>query len=257
MLGFNTRETFYNATGRTIYEYYLIDNDKYSNVEIDGPSEYGELFGVFYGLLNTKEWDNFYDGQAVHYEFPQNQNSVWIFSLRGLGESGISVNNPDIINGQEIIFSYSRAGLLKIINENDMIILIYTNGIVKYYNTPEYEIEHKYLRLFVKNIIRIINSIYLHSIKSNEFTSSFRLDFFEFFEYMLPNFKKQELAIIRNLLFARHNYAFQTTFWRDFIKMYYPENYVGVYTELEVMNQFNWFEEWILDLIINYENDFK
>jgi hypothetical protein len=245
--GFNTRETFNKVTGETIYDYYIIDSNIYSNVQISGLDELYEL-----GVLYDELYFTYYAGDGVRFEFPQNSNSVWIVTLRSWVQAN-SILTSDIINGQEIIYGFSRVGLIEIIDENDMIILHYPDRTIKLYNIPEYEIEHKYLRLFVKNVIRIINEIYSYSIELNGFNSSF--DLYDFRKYLLPNLRKQELAIVRNLLFARHNYAFQTAFWKNFMEMYYPENYVGVITELEVMRQFNWFEEWLLEQIINYEND--
>jgi hypothetical protein len=39
------------------------------------------------------------------------------------------------------------------------------------------------------------------------------------------------------------------------MKEYYPTNYNGKNTEIEVQKQFNWFEMWLLDKIIKYENE--
>jgi hypothetical protein len=238
--GYNTREEFNKSTGKTVYKYYIIDNDKYSNVEINGLYELYEL-GILYDELYA-----IYDaGVAVKFEFPEDDNSAWIVSLRGWVEA----NSFELIEG--------RRGLIKTIKGKNMIIFDYTNVRVKLYNTPEHEIEHKYLTLFVKNIIRIINEIYSLSIKSDGFNSSFNPEYRirEFSKDLLPNLKKQELAIMRNLLFARHNYTFQTVFWKDFMEVYYPGNYTGLNTELVVMKQFNWFEKWLLDQLIKYEND--
>jgi hypothetical protein len=76
----------------------------------------------------------------------------------------------------------------------------------------------------------------------------------EFFDFLLPNFKRSELAIIRNLLLARHNCAFSSDFWQEFINMYYLENYTGLYTEAEIRENLNWMEMWLFDLTVQYEN---
>jgi hypothetical protein len=98
---------------------------------------------------------------------------------------------------------------------------------------------------------------------------------------LISQLKKHELSIMRNLLFARHNYAFRTEFWQDFMNTYYPKSYggiwplssyrreegisfmenfyhgdyIGLYTESEIINKFDLFEQRLLEIIIEYENN--
>jgi hypothetical protein len=72
---------------------------------------------------------------------------------------------------------------------------------------------------------------------------------------MLPYFKKHELAVIRNCLFAKHRYDFQIQYWKELFTTYYSQYYKGIYTDSEVMEQFTDDERWLMDLIIEYENN--
>jgi hypothetical protein len=255
--GFNTREikindnSFINtSSGQTIYEYYIIDNDKYSNVLIH---EHLESIDPGWGV--RYEFFNYRRPNRQPYNMYYGDQSYLCVHLNGLAAP---YTNPTIP-------TYSK------------------NSIIKVYNISEDIIEQKYLTLFVKNMIRIINILHLESLEYDEYKLYILPRMNDFIYYLLPSLKKQELAIIRNLLFARHHYAFKTVFWRKFMNTYYPENYdniydeylgedkngrnfmnnyyykkyTGTYSEIEVMkrfNWFNWFEWWLLDLIIEYEN---
>jgi hypothetical protein len=221
MNGFNTREIkiLNNRTifdyEETIYEYYIYHNDNYSNVQIN------------------EKLENIEQGWGVRYQ---------IYNVFGYYSSDHSLRHWTItfLGGIDAIHTH--------------LMLDYGNCITSLYNTPEDIIEQKYLTLFVKHIIKLVDIFYSASIRRDGFDDYFDpRKYSEFFTVLLPNLKKQELAIIRNLLFARYNYSFKTVFWRNFMNMYYPTNYIGLNTEIEVMKQFNWFERFLLELIIEYE----
>jgi hypothetical protein len=277
-LGFNTREyiTFYGPAR----EYYILNNDKYSNVVIFEWTE----------LVTT--------GQEVRYEFHRYPKTYIIVIFDG----GID------IDGWDRQFSTTRRGPLTIIAQDNKVILEYENDLTDLkdgevimgralilsggaplnreilYNSPENEIEHIYLTLFVEYMLRIINlEHWMSIIRYNETTYNMEVN--PLVTLLISCLKKYELSITRNLLFARHNYAFRTEFWQDFINTYYPksytvkegqiwipdryktedwvnfmdsyyhENYVGLYTESEVIGQFNWFERSLLEIIVEYENN--
>jgi hypothetical protein len=74
-------------------------------------------------------------------------------------------------------------------------------------------------------------------------------------ENSLKNRTKEELAIIRNCLYASHNYSFQTARWRDFMLKYYDPNYKGTYSNQEVMDRFSESDRSLLELILKYEKN--
>jgi hypothetical protein len=275
-LGFNTRE-YIDTSREQVREYYILNNDRYSNVQIN---EWTELVTP---------------GREVRYEFSRDSNTSFIVTFGG----GIDLGGNDWRVG--II----RNGPLTIIAQNNKIILEYENDLTGLkdleiirgrasnpagrvplnreilYNTPENIIEHKYLTLFTKYMVRLINLEHFSYINT-----SFDIERSPLIELLISRLKKHELAIIRNLLFARHSHAFKTAFWRDFMNIYYPknyigmaencydwsvdkkwsenwtnfmdayyhENYIGLYTESEVVSQFDKFEQRLLEIIIEYEN---
>jgi hypothetical protein len=282
-LGFNTREYIDFHIGKT-REYYILNKDKYSNVQIS------ELKG----FVNP--------GQEVRYEFYSDPNTYFILTFNG---------GADIV-GMNSLVRIKRIGPLTITAQDNKVILEYENDLTDFwikgggiirgrawnpfmcfpvnkeilYNTPENEIEHIYLTLFVKYMLRLINLEHFEStVRYNETT--YNMEHNELVKLFISRFKKHELSIIRNLLFARHKYAFRTEFWQDFINTYYPKtyggifqdgnifplssyrkedwmnfmdnyyhgDYVGLYTESDVISRFNWFERRLLEIIIEYENN--
>jgi hypothetical protein len=225
--GYNTKEIIDN-TGKKDYEYCTFYNKKYSDVLIKESLEFKAGYGP---------------GDELRYEVPAryDRNPRAIITLGGFGGDGDFSLTPSSW-GEPIKIS---------ITEGERIHNFKNGASIRYYNTPEDEIEQKYLTLFVKNMIRIIDASHSRSIDDPDAVSYMNKQVV--FDILLPSLKKQELAIIRNLLFARHNYAFQTPFWRNFMNIYYPEKYNGLYSEWEVKQRFNWFEEWLLALVIEYE----
>jgi hypothetical protein len=126
-LGFNTRELVNGNTGKNEYYYYIIENDKYSNVEIN------------------ERWEAVRDGSGVSYELPDKENPsqkdvVLIATFSDINSFHYTIN---------------MSGLIDMIKEQDMIIFNYgDNNVVKLYNIPENEIEKMYLTFFVKNVIK-------------------------------------------------------------------------------------------------------
>jgi hypothetical protein len=280
-LGFNTRD--YIGFYGTVREYYILNNDKYSNVQI---SEWTEV---------DTSWVVITPGSEVRYEFYRDSDTYFTLNFGDGIDWGI-------ING---LIAIKRIGPVTILARDNMVILEYENDLTGFkngiiegravtlgfdiplnrevlYNSPENEIEHIYLTLFVKYMLRLINlEHWMSTVRYNETT--YKIE--PIIESLISNLKKYELSIIRNLLFARHNYAFRTEFWQDFMNTYYPKSYivqegqiwipdrsktedwinfmdsyyhgdyVGLYTESEVISQFNWFERHLLEIIIEYENN--
>jgi hypothetical protein len=71
----------------------------------------------------------------------------------------------------------------------------------------------------------------------------------------LKKLTKNELAIFRNCLFAKHGYAFQQPAWHEFMNKYYNGfiSYRGSYSNAEVLTQLSDVERRLLELILTYE----
>jgi hypothetical protein len=89
---------------------------------------------------------------------------------------------------------------------------------IKYYNIPAIEMEQKYLTEFVKDIIVILHPAYVSALKDLKDAVNVR---YEGFLMYLPHFTKDELAIIRNCLFAQRGYKFKSAYWKQFMETYY------------------------------------
>jgi hypothetical protein len=126
-------------------------------------------------------------------------------------------------------------------------------NVEKFYNIPEFEVEQKYVTEFVQNMMILLSNEYI-AVMRKEYNDSGKIEEDHLFLVLLPHFTKYELAIIRNCLFAKRGYAFQTPYWKRFIETYYSENYNGFYANSEVMEYFSDDEKWLLKLILEYEN---
>jgi hypothetical protein len=129
----------------------------------------------------------------------------------------------------------------------------------KYYNVTEFEIEEKYLTIFVRNIRTIIYDKNIDTIRYQMERYGVEIAKSKYkgvgFLMYLPYFTKDELAVIRNCLFAQRGYKFETEYWSKFIKTYYNKDYKGFYTNSETLRLFTDDEKWFLNLILRYENN--
>lgn len=226
-MGFNTVEESYR--GNTIFEYYLLNHPKYSNAfmipEYEGPEE---------GFSNP----------SVRYEIPEKRRegewrSTREFTLLGSDRQSISLDWGD---------RFSYAGQLKkILTTPESVTKIYSNStIVKYYNIPALEMEQKYLTEFVKDIRILLCPVPLSLLKIGAKDQ-------ENFLICLPRLKRDELAIIRNCLFAKRGYKFESGNWKEFMATYYSPTYKGFYSEEETLALFTDDEKWFLNLILERE----
>jgi hypothetical protein len=101
-----------------------------------------------------------------------------------------------------------------------------------------------YVPEFTQNMITILSHGNLFRMREDPVTG---------FQKYLPYFTKYELAIIRNCLFAKHGYDFQTEPWKRFMETYYSSNYKGMYTNAEVLERFSDNEKGLLNSILEYE----
>jgi len=84
--------------------------------------------------------------------------------------------------------------------------------------------------------------------------------FLDSYEYALEDIRRllgyltsRELAIFRNYIFARHNFAFRTQLWNNFFREHYREYFAGTRTAEEVMAVMTEREERILNMIVEIE----
>ena len=120
---------------------------------------------------------------------------------------------------------------------------------IKLYNIPEVELIDIFLRKYVEDIFELLlDNKNLARIKNDYDTQGYN-DILK----LLPILRKQELAIIRNCIFAKYRFSFQTPYWKDFFQKYYISNYNGTNTNAKVMEQLSDNEKWLLELIIEYE----
>ena len=266
-LGFNTRETIDSETGEMMREFYMLNNDMYSTAQMQ---EFTEAVNALYAAPII--------GEDFRFQFSVDSKHVIIhpFTVNFIGAGytwmfGTYSRGPVYVNFTDGILTLEHVDDSRRRTNPGREMNIYDTEI--FYNIPAEEIEHMYLRLFVRYTQNLID-VFLNT------ASSFSLDYNQnyriledrnqtlwndrqswtpwggtFIEYVLPNLTKHELAIMRNLLFARHNYAFQSVFWSNFMTTYYQEDYNGIYSESAAIEKFHWFETYLLDSLIEYENN--
>ncbi|GHV12523.1 hypothetical protein FACS189491_05690 [Spirochaetia bacterium] len=233
--GYNTVET--DENGHKTYEYYLLNNTKYSNVYIRAPLEEDNNFpGIRYEIYQGK------DGSG---------HLSWVVPLLADWPSsqfwGYHYQEPKKVQ-------YTGVSRIETYKDGKK---------VKYYNTPEFEIEQKYISLFVQDISIILGNRFIAAIHENyerhqnyeRENENYKKNYDIAFLMYLDHFTKEELAIIRNCLFAKHGYEFQSVYWIKFIENYYSKDYKGIYTNSEVMEFFTSDEKWLLDLIQEHEKN--
>ena len=159
------------------------------------------------------------------------------------------IQNNRLIHA-EWIWPDGRRTLYKEITYNSNGLTVTFNGFTRYfYDIPEIELIDIFLQKYVNDIFELLlNNNNLTRIRNNNNANRYN-DILK----LLSILKKQELAIIRNCIFAKYQYSFQTQYWKDFINKYYLNNYNGIYTNAETMEKLSENEKWLLDLIIEYE----
>jgi hypothetical protein len=117
-------------------------------------------------------------------------------------------------------------------NSDGSVTVDFDDYTMRFHNIPRQELIDIYLTIFTDNALG-----YLHILND---------------ETLLGR-TKEELAIIRNIIFAKYKYDFQSPKWKQFIIKYYDKNYKGSRSSQEVMNLLNGREKELLEKIIEYE----
>ncbi|MDR0314117.1 MAG: YARHG domain-containing protein [Treponema sp.] len=169
-------------------------------------------------------------------------------------------NSENII---ENIAEYSMAGYgitsgrIEKLDNGIMVYSKYSKETRRYYNIHEEELLDYFLKIFVEKIFFMFNPqrgisqldeyrIDYERLYNNEEHTPVVID-------ILNNMTRRELAILRNCLYANHDYSFRSEKWISFFQKYYDANYQGIATEEEALNAFNRNEKWLLDIIIEIE----
>jgi hypothetical protein len=228
-LGYNTIETITND-GEIRFHYYLTRNTEYSEMAIY-PWGGGDLM---------------FDENANDYVYVHYFNCIGSsYSYRKLNEGYYFMGHTEIwrmANERLVYVELDNEGDKTFASEieytqNGLIVYLDNGFTQKYYNIPGPELLDKFLTLFVNDVFNIIDKI-----------GRYREYYYDELLTLLRNLKQRELAIFRNCLFAKHQYAFQQQAWKEFMNKYY-KNYHGIYINSEVMDKLNDDERWLLNLI--------
>jgi hypothetical protein len=238
-LSYNTVETT-NERGKEISTVYYFSNSRFSKMAIE------RAYNVL--LLEEKTTNEWGEGILVG---PFMGGGPEFHSTdRGEGYNSEGFNEIyRMVNGKLVYMELDYRGdkyLSEKIEYTPSGLTVYMDdGIVKkFYNVPEIELYDKFMRALVRQI---------KWVSSDEFLR--RAGTKGDIDEQLKKLTKNELAIFRNCLFAKHEYAFQQPAWREFMDKYYYEfgGYRGIHSNAEVLNQLSAAEEWLLESILNYE----
>jgi hypothetical protein len=242
--GYNAVES--NSRHGKSTDFYIINNSLYSNIkifdfdtEVESTNPLSSILGsTRYHLMEgyienghcfLREWPL---TEGLNHYYEQYQGGY-------TGPEGVGMIYETDRNGRMTFARYihqyreSETKTYNIrYNSDGSLIVDFDDWSYRFYNINEKKLENIYLTAFTQAIRRHLNII-------NDET--------------LQGRTKEELAIIRNCLFARYNYVFQSSKWRQFMVNYYDSNYQGICSNQEVMDMFNKNEKILLEKIIEYE----
>lgn len=242
--GYNAVETVYGDDKST--DFYLVNKPLYSNVRIMdfdygvedssplapilGSTRYHLMTGyIEYGHAFLKEWPftdalkHYYDRYQDGYTGPEGAGMQYETG------NGIMISAWYIHRYRE---GKTYAKSIKYRPDGSLIV-DFGRWSVRFYNITEKELIGRYLTAFTQATKQHLNILDDNALQGRT---------------------KEELAIIRNCLFAKYNYNFQSQKWKIFMTDYYDRNYQGKYSSQEVMDMLNEREKKLLERIIYYEN---
>jgi hypothetical protein len=280
-LGFNTLNTIID---RQEFKYSYININGYSQYIITSVDYDGRGLNIYLNSLDEIEDNRFFTYRLfesfnpklyskIYFEKRKNNLEIieYVECEYNIGyptkENHIMTHRYDNEGFIENIFERHIAGYWntseRIESQDNGIVVYFRNAgeIRRYYNIPEHEQLDFFLTTFVNKIFEMLNFKYT--------TGQYQLDIYKT-DYenlfnseidtptiidILGSRTKRELAIIRNCLYANHNYNFRNEEWKYFFQKYYKRNYQGFLTEQEALNSFTNNERWLLNLIIECENN--
>jgi hypothetical protein len=239
-LGYNTVETT-NERGEEISIVYYFSNDQFSKMTIE------RAYNVL--LLETKttnEWGEVISVDTLlggGIEFHSTYRDEGYYNFDGFNEIYRTVDGKLIF--VELDYRGDKYLSEKIEYTSSGLTVYMDDGIVKkFYNMPEAELYDKFMRALVREIKWVCSDEFLRRSGTRGVIDE-----------QLKKLTKDELAIFRNCLFAKHAYAFQHPAWQEFMEKYYNEfgGYRSIYSNAEVLNQLSANENWLLESILEYE----
>jgi hypothetical protein len=253
-LGYNTVETIYN--NKKIIEHYLSNNPNYSKMWIYGDTDIMFEIGRPHKESSEIHIIPFNFRLVPHYQYEEEEGyymaehtQIWRITNGRLSYVELSWDSGSKVFANKIEYT-----------SEELTVYLDNNSIMKFYNIDENELLDKFLTKYVNEVFAFLNGKFtdrLSYISDRSYISGIKRDYDQGrtnnILNLLPHLKRQELAIIRNCLFAKYNYAFQTQYWNDFIQKYYLKDFNGVYSNSEVLARFTNDEKWLLNLIIEYE----
>jgi hypothetical protein len=246
--GYNAVEYINHRNGDPSTDFYVLNNPLYSNIKIwdydygvDSSNPLSPILGsTKYHLMEgyrdehgnefIREWPlesslkHYYDHYEGGYTGPE-----------GAGMIYEKDNNGKMISARYIHQYRESETVAESIryNPDGSVNVDFGNWGYRFYNIPEQELINIYLTAFTQTARRYLNIIDDETLQGRT---------------------KEELAIIRNCLFAKYSYDFQSSKWRQFMVNYYDSNYQGRHSNQEIMDIFNENERILLEKIIEYEN---
>jgi hypothetical protein len=259
--GYNTKETI--DDGRIFLNRYLINISSYSNIWIYYSMGKEPIALLFENVRKNNDIElipfnldkPLHLGSLIYHKVEESYSTEEDFI-----EIWKVVNNK--LTSVEWIWSDGRRIKDKrIIYNSNGLNVNFDSFLIKLYNIPEAELIDIFLKEYVKDIFELLlDNKNLNRIKndynSNRYNEILSGNYNDILR-LLPFLKKQELAIIRNCIYAKYRFSFQTPYWRDFFQKYYISNYNGTNNNAKVIEQLSDNEKWLLELIIEYEKRFN
>jgi hypothetical protein len=217
-LGYNTREIKALSSGSLIKEYFLVNSGTYSNWHIyDKASAWQD---------NSLRFEESINGRVMVQDFcrPSYVDEIFITENELAHKTTFSSFFGSVLSEEEHTVIDNRITEFQTKDSN--------NNIERSTEITESE-----------NGVRIRTVDNNHE-RNNE--ASYIIRF-------LRCGTAEELAILRNCIFAKYGYNFQTRKWLDFFNTYYASNYRGALTNSEVLALLTEEERWLLNLILQYE----
>jgi len=241
-MGFNAVNDY---KGNTSYYFY-------------GYDEYSEALINYYIGLSTGKPGTFYPNGDIINGFPPSEYSRYNGQNNSIGyywhipAQGTYGEEHKIENGKleywaltEMWNEFEGGPYLTAwkIEQNDQGITIYNSDgirIRRYYNVSKTEVLDQFLLKYVE-LICTINELVNKNGQGHDLIIP-----------VLQGRTARELAIFRNCLFAIKGYRFTNPSWAEFFTKYL-KNYKAQYSNAEVLAMFTENENWLLDLVLQYE----
>jgi hypothetical protein len=246
--GYNAVEYINNRNGRQSTDFYILNNPLYSNIKIwdydygvDSSNPLSSILGSSeYHLMEGYRNESGYEfirewplKSALHHYYGRYEDGYT--GTEGAGMVYETDRNGRMVSARYIHQYRESETVARSIryNRDGSVNVDFGDWSYRFYNIPGQELVNIYLTAFTQTTRQYLNILDDETLQGRT---------------------KEELAIIRNCLFAKYSYAFQSSKWRQFMINYYDSNYQGRRSNQEIMDIFNENERRLLEKIIKYEN---